>query len=199
MNKFTWSGLRCECTLYWQLCTSCAEGVLERLCVWNSSMSHQCWQSRAGSPAGWYSDCTRKSVYTVFMVPYAVNSFSCFFFFSVCVYLMSYFKWNSNSDFIMLCVYYTPCHFYCLLQEMQENLFELVKRWWLFQKISPSSSASVTEWLAVAVPDAGILQTWRNNNKNPRDSIEDIHTETRICCCWCKLHCHSCSKLDEHA
>lgn len=76
MNKFTWSGLRCECTLRWQFCSSCAEGVLEMLCVWKSSVSHQCWQSRAGSPAGRYSKCTRKSICTVFMVPYAINFFS---------------------------------------------------------------------------------------------------------------------------
>lgn len=80
LNKCMWSGLRCECALYWQFCTSCAEGFLERLCVWNSSMSHWCWQSRAGSPAGRYSNCTSKSICAVFMVPYAVNSFSWDFF-----------------------------------------------------------------------------------------------------------------------
>lgn len=56
-----------------------------------------------------------------------MQSLWCLGIFSVCVYLMSYLKWNSSFDFIMLCVYYTPFHFYCLLQEIQENLLSWSK------------------------------------------------------------------------
>ena len=81
--------LRCEFTLHWQFCTSCQEEVLERLCVWNSGMNHQCLQSRANSLACRYLYCTMKSTYVIFMVLYTVNSFSWDFL----LYLLSYFKW----------------------------------------------------------------------------------------------------------
>lgn len=57
----------------------------------------------------------------------SMQSLWCLGIFPVCVYLMSYLKWNSSFDFIILCVYYTPFHFYCLLQEIQENLLSWSK------------------------------------------------------------------------
>lgn len=146
LNKFMWSGLRCECTLYWQFCTSYAKGVLERLCVWNSSVSHQCWQSRADSPAGRYSNCIRKSIYAVFMVPYAVNSFSWDFFF-LCVHILCHIL-NGIQVLTSLCCVFITLHFtfivYC---RRFKKIFWVGQKMMIILKVFPFL-LSICYWVA---------------------------------------------------